>query len=183
LSQLAPSTLPAPATKTQHISPLPKHARQQPTRSQNATGSATNLLGRCRGVLGACPGASAAKPGPAKLQAGTRPHQPLRGRRRSGGTEGMCQKLPEVRTGSGARGGAVPVRQGWSRFTPPYAEHPPGPCRQDAPREPAALWARGRAPRARGSAVFPCGRGVWVLGAGPGGRGAPGRDGLDSRRG
>jgi hypothetical protein len=52
---------------------------------------------------------------------------------------------------------------------------PPGPCSQDAPREPAALWARARAPRARGSAVTYRGGAVGVLGAGPAGRGAPGR--------
>jgi len=50
LRHLASSTLPAPAAKAQHISPLPKHARQQPTRSQNATGSATYQEGRWRRV-------------------------------------------------------------------------------------------------------------------------------------
>jgi hypothetical protein len=87
-------------------------------------------------------------------------------------------KRPEVRTGSGARGGAVPVREGPSRLAPPCAEHLPSPCSQDAPREPAALWARARAPRVRGSAANLRSVGVEVLGAGSGGKKATWTAGL-----
>jgi hypothetical protein len=79
------------------------------------------------------------------------------------------------RTGSGARGGGVPLRKGPTRDTTEYYDHPPSPCRPDRPREVAALWARERPPVARGSAANIHGGGVGVLGAGPAGRGAPGR--------
>jgi hypothetical protein len=159
----------------QHISPLPKQSRQQPTRSQNAIGSASNRRSHWRGVLGACEGASAAKPGPAPLPARTRPQQPLRGRRHSGGMEGMCHPGAPHRTGSSARRGAVPVRKGPFRDTTEYHRHLPSPCRPHRPREAAALWARERAPIARGNAANIHRGAGGVLGAGPAGRGAPGR--------
>jgi hypothetical protein len=155
--------------------PLPKHARQQPTRSRNATGSATNQLGRWQGVLGACEGVSAAKLGPAPLPARTRPQQPLRGRGRSGGMEGIALIGAQNITISGARGGAVPVQKGPFRDTTEYHRQLPSPCRPHRPREPGALWARERAPVAHGSAAKIRRGGVGVLWAGPAGRGAPGR--------
>ena len=80
-----------------------------------------------------------------------------------------------IETGSGARGGAVPVREGPFRDATGCHRHLPSPCRPEGLREPASLWARARAPRARGSAVTHRGGAVGLLGAGPAGRGAPGR--------
>jgi len=70
-----------------------------------------------------------------------------------------------LRTGSGARIGAVPVREGPSRDTADYRRQLPSPCSPDRPRELAALWARERVPMARGSAANVRRGGVEVLGA------------------
>ena len=78
-------------------------------------------------------------------------------------------------TSADAQGEAVPVREGLSRATTAYYDHPPSPCRPDRPREAAALWAREWAPVARGSAANICRGGVGLRGAGPAVWGAPGR--------